>query len=84
MTQQDDERHAYAYTLCLEKLGDSRLNSGSFHVYRWPAHVNGTADDRTVIIEQFNDGNCVIYLDANEPSLKAKLLQLRRMANPDR
>lgn len=76
-----DERAAYAHVLQLESRGDSRLNAETYHVYNWPSHVNGSQWDRTVVIEEFSDGSCAIYLDAQGLDFKAKLLALREMAN---
>ena len=76
------ERAAYEHALQLEWRGDSRLNADHYHVYSWPAEANGSQYDRTVIVEEFSDGSCAIYLDANAPGFRQKMLQLREMANP--
>jgi hypothetical protein len=76
------ERVAYVLALGLEwHTGDSA--SSDFYVYSWPAARNGSQYDRWVMIQEYTDGSCAIYLDANEPSFKAKCLQLRKMANPE-
>ena len=76
------ERAAYEHALQLEWRGDSRLNADCYHVYLWPREINGSEYDRTVIIEEFADGSTRLYLDANIPGFRDKMLQLRKMANP--
>lgn len=76
------ERVAYVQELGLEWHSGGHSSGNDYYVYNWPAAANGSSWDRFVVIEEFSDGSCGIYLNASEPSFKAKCVQLREMANP--
>jgi hypothetical protein len=75
-----DERAAYVHALQLE-LHRSATEDVDTYIYLWPSKANGSRYDRFIAIEEFSDGSCSVYLNASEAGFKAKLLQLRRMAN---
>ena len=79
MASPADTRQAYVHVLGLEH----HSSDPPFFVYIWPAGRNGTEHDRFITIEEFSDGSVSIYLNADELDFKTRIIQLRRMANPD-